>query len=961
MKKLLSLPPNCVGTFHEITELSSDEYYCTSDPISKKLGSGGGTAWLLASAHADEAQNTDFNEWLSSEKRILLHAGGQSRRLPAYAPSGKALTPIPIFRWERGQKINQTLLDIQLPLYEEILEKAPLSQHTLVVSGDVFLRTTEPIQAIPEADVVCYGLWASSEQASHHGVFMMNREHPSELDFMLQKPSNEIQAKFAQTHFMLMDIGVWLFSDKAIQLLMKKCATQGKETATTPAGNQLFLPSTYDLYSEFGCALGAHPSLPDTDLAELKVAILPLHGGEFYHYGTNKDMIASTVAIQNLVKDQRLIIQKSIKPQTSVFTQNALIANRPSIHTENVWIENSYLSQGWHYSKRNIITGIPQNDWDILLSQGQCVDMIPIGDNDAWAIRPYGFDDTFRGAITDKTTSFLEKPITEWLSQHNINPEELGNTKDIQTARLFPVSSDLNDLQHILKWFFSEQPNEAVTTLWRKLPRYSAEELSAFTNLKRLFSQRRLLQQATIPFIAKNWKRSVFYQTNLKDMAVHYAKGNWVLPADLPKDAPLMTRIHDAMFRSETLREKDKVKANQYEAEAFNLLRDGLTQNALRRHCMPHKTTFNDQIVWARSSVRIDVAGGWTDTPPYSLTAGGNVVNLAINLNGQPPLQVYIKPCKEPIVICRSIDLGAMEKIKTYDELSLFNKVGSPFSIPKAALALAGFLPNFCEEKYNTLREQLEDFGCGIEITLLAAIPAGSGLGTSSILASTVLGALADFCGLAWDKNEICNRTLVLEQLLTTGGGWQDQYGGVFPGIKLLQTSLGFNQNAAIRWLPNTIFVSSELSPCHLLYYTGITRTAKNILAEIVRGMFLNNTRHLHILRQMKQHAMNVFDTLQQNDLAAFGRQIRTTWEQNKRLDAGTCPPVIEELCKQIDDLCWGYKLPGAGGGGFMYMVAKDVEAAQRIRKMLTLRPLTSSSRFVEMTISPFGLQISRS
>lgn len=96
---------------------------------------------------------------------------------------------------------------------------------------------------------------------------------------------------------------------------------------------------------------------------------------------------------------------------------------------------------------------------------------------------------------------------------------------------------------------------------------------------------------------------------------------------------------------------------------------------------------------------------------------------------------------------------------------------------------MAGFAPAFSTESYPSLAKQLEAFGSGIEITLLAAIPAGSGLGTSSILASTVLGAINDFCGLAWDKNDICSYTLVLEQLLTTGGGWQDQYGGVFPAL----------------------------------------------------------------------------------------------------------------------------------------------------------------------------------
>lgn len=182
-----------------------------------------------------------------------------------------------------------------------------------------------------------------------------------------------------------------------------------------------------------------------------------------------------------------------------------------------------------------------------------------------------------------------------------------------------------------------------------------------------------------------------------------------------------------------------------------------------------------------RSPVRIDVAGGWTDTPPYSLYSGGSVVNLAIELNGQPPLQVYVKPCHEFHIVLRSIDMGAVEVIRSYEELQDYKKVGSPFSIPKAALTLAGFAPLFAAESHASLEEHLKAFGSGLEITLLAAIPAGSGLGTSSILASTVLGAINDFCGLAWDRNDICNYTLVLEQLLTTGGGWQDQYGGVFP------------------------------------------------------------------------------------------------------------------------------------------------------------------------------------
>ena len=90
MKKLLSLPPNLVNCFHDITGYARKEWFCTSDPIGHKLGSGGGSAWLLQQAYREDADGRPFGDWLFSEQRLLLHAGGQSRRLPAYAPSGSA-------------------------------------------------------------------------------------------------------------------------------------------------------------------------------------------------------------------------------------------------------------------------------------------------------------------------------------------------------------------------------------------------------------------------------------------------------------------------------------------------------------------------------------------------------------------------------------------------------------------------------------------------------------------------------------------------------------------------------------------------------------------------------------------------------------------------------------------------------------------------------------------------------
>ena len=184
MKKLLSLPPNLVECFHDIERVDRTEWFCTSDPVGRKLGSGGGTAWLLDACRSEWASGQGMMEWLGEEKRILLHAGGQSRRLPGYAPSGKILTPIPVFRWARGQRLSQNLLSLQLSLYERIMDKAPDSLHTLIASGDVYIRCNGHLQEIPKADVVCYGLWVDPNLAKNHGVFVSSRNTPDQLDFM---------------------------------------------------------------------------------------------------------------------------------------------------------------------------------------------------------------------------------------------------------------------------------------------------------------------------------------------------------------------------------------------------------------------------------------------------------------------------------------------------------------------------------------------------------------------------------------------------------------------------------------------------------------------------------------------------------------------------------------------------------------------------------------------------------
>lgn len=106
---------------------------------------------------------------------------------------------------------------------------------------------------------------------------------------------------------------------------------------------------------------------------------------------------------------------------------------------------------------------------------------------------------------------------------------------------------------------------------------------------------------------------------------------------------------------------------------------------------------------------------------------------------------------------------------------------------------------------------------------------------------------------------------------------------------------------------------------------------------------------------------MEMYETIQRNDFVGMGHLVRKTWQQNQALDSGTNPAAVASLTSLVDDLCLGYKLPGAGGGGYLYMIAKDPEAAARIKQILNDHRNNKNARFVEMSLSTTGLQISRS
>ncbi|RPI45745.1 MAG: bifunctional fucokinase/L-fucose-1-P-guanylyltransferase, partial [Bacteroidetes bacterium] len=435
IQKLITLPEGMVAHFHSLEGRERVSWFCCSDPAERRAGSGGGAAHILAQAYAASGSESSFTDWLSAGKRMVIHSGGESRRLPAYAPCGKSLLPVPVFRWSKGQYLDQKLLDFQAGYYERILGNAPGSYCTLIGSGDVMFISSDRFRDLPEADVLVFGIWVEDEVASHHGVFFSPRQHPGELAFVRQKPSLQELREFSLTHFYLMDSGIVLMNAGATLKLMEK---SGWIT-----GEERFMegiPGLYDLYGEMLTSFGTGSESPDPGLADLRVKLVPLHHGEFYHFGSNSDLIRSTLKLQNRVTDQRLTFTRETDHHPSIFQQNARVRVLFTDKNHHIWIENSCIPSSWKLNDHHILTGIPENDWTLEVDSQHCIDVVPLPD-DRFATRVYGFSDRFgRGPGLGET--WMGRTFTQWLEERSLTPEAAGldPSASLFDMPLFPVT-----------------------------------------------------------------------------------------------------------------------------------------------------------------------------------------------------------------------------------------------------------------------------------------------------------------------------------------------------------------------------------------------------------------------------------------------------------------------------------------------------------------------------------------
>ena len=417
---------------------------------------------------------------------------------------------------------------------------------------------------------------------------------------------------------------------------------------------------------------------------------------------------------------------------------------------------------------------------------------------------------------------------------------------------------------------------------------------------------------------------------------VRLAKGECLTSLPIGKSGwyHLRYRIDDS-FKNDGLWERHRLGEKMPRVDHARLL-------ALRRRAS------GASAVRVTAPVRIDLAGGWSDTPPICELEGGAVLAAAVQIDGRRPIEVTVSPRRDHLVKVVSRDLGRSRVLRSAREISDHSDPGDWCCLVKAALAVTGFR-----------------FGsAGLDIVISADLPKGSGMGTSSILGAATIAALLQVKevgfvrGAKIDVGRIGALTLALEREMRTGGGWEDQFAGMTPGVKMMRSRPGAEQHVAVDPVAMPPKAMRELRRRSLLYFTGQKRMARNVLRRVL-GFYDENPHGFAkiLVDALKANAEKAAGALRRGDLDAFAVCVNSYWRDKRLLDAGSTNEKVDDIIDLIRDRAAAVTLTGAGGGGFMYVLAKSPADARKIRAMLESNPPSPDSRVHAFAVDDVGMR----
>ncbi len=820
----------------------------------------------------------------------MIHSGGDSRRLPQFSPVGKLFGRLP----------GNPVFDATMMQSADWAHS--MSSGLLVMSGDVLLEFSAADAEWNRPGVTGIGMLASAEIGSQHGVYVA--DELGRVYSFLQKP-DLAQMKAAGGVFpdgrVAVDTGLLRVDSD----LTAKLAALG-ENGPLPVVD-LYEHITKSLTGQWKPDPGSHPFL--LQLAEA------LHGtpfhcsiveGKFTHVGTTRHFRAVTGGG----------VLDSVLPEGC------------ELSPESVVME-CHLEHPVRAGRGSILHGLSAIDTKVEVPDNVVVHQVPVLTIDArhaTVIRVYGVEDDPKITAAEGPVLWLGRPMEAMLAMLAIDAGQVwpgveNAARSLWDAQLFPAGS-VERAWACASWMMGYHSDFGLQE-WKQSERMSLASSSLLADGKMLAESRSKRMHAAWENVAVAQAKA---GTDLRPMLGHIpgiptlvrtgraiAQYASTLTAGQPTEAASQYTHASSILRRAGL----EIEAESSEQTAFDLVADAVGRD-IEIPSISGRGDWRKEFVSVAAPVRLDLGGGWSDTPPFCQDWGGTVLNIAVELNGELPIRATVKRLTEPVFRCISQGTGEAVEFQSPAQVMAAAPSGTAVTIPQVALQLIG----------------LPETG-GLEISTHVDLPLGSGLGTSSILSAAVLKALAEAKGVDLSEAALSALTMKLEQTMKTGGGWQDQAGGIFPGAKLLSTGPGLRQRVRVEPLAWSEEREAEFARRLVVYNTGIQRMAKNLLRQVVRSYLARETPTVQVLHSIKTLAWEMSYAMREGDWDYLGQLLDRHWQLNKVLDPNTANAPINNLLAQARPYLSGAKLAGAGGGGFMMLLASSEENAARLRDIL--------------------------
>lgn len=316
--------------------------------------------------------------------------------------------------------------------------------------------------------------------------------------------------------------------------------------------------------------------------------------------------------------------------------------------------------------------------------------------------------------------------------------------------------------------------------------------------------------------------------------------------------------------------------------------------------------------------LRVNLSGTWTDAMPYCIDNGGQVINMAVLIDGKLPVKVSVERLEG-----NSIEFCSDGNIVKFNNNYKNDEDISDFNLHKAALKTLGITPDTKIKNGFRLTTQVKD------------IDKGSGLGTSSILLGGCIIALSRMFGIPFDEKEVLRAVFVAEQIMNTGGGWQDQAGGLTPGIKSGSTIAGTEQYLNIDYIDLPESFMKMFSERLVLMPSGQRHFGRFIVNDVVNRYLSGNEESLKAHKDIRKLNDKLIKSIEIEDEQMFCSVVNEHRELLKKISPKVTNPALDEMMNTCMQVAYAASPCGAGGGGYLLVVLKENISLQQFKEFV--------------------------